>query len=56
MNHQQIYWSHPRKFCRDSHSCHICLNGHSLIWKYGLNRHCQGFCQYTKDTDFIRLD
>ncbi|KAL4668708.1 hypothetical protein H8957_011016 [Semnopithecus entellus] len=56
MGHQQLYWSHPRKFSQGSHSCRICSNRHSLIWKYGLNMCRQCFRQHAKDIGFIRFD
>uniref|UniRef100_A0A5F9D4E7 Small ribosomal subunit protein uS14 n=1 Tax=Oryctolagus cuniculus TaxID=9986 RepID=A0A5F9D4E7_RABIT len=37
MGHQQLYWSHPRKFGQGSRSCRVCSNRHGLIRKYGLN-------------------
>ncbi|XP_072506044.1 small ribosomal subunit protein uS14-like [Notamacropus eugenii] len=48
MGHQQLYWSHPRKFGQGSPSCRVCSNRHGLI------RQC--FRQYTKDIGFIKLD
>ncbi|KAM5335645.1 small ribosomal subunit protein uS14-like [Glossophaga mutica] len=56
MGHQQLYWSHPRKFGQGFHSCHVCSNRHDLIRKYGLNMCRQCFRQYTKDIGFIKLD
>ncbi|KAM7148898.1 small ribosomal subunit protein uS14-like [Molossus nigricans] len=56
MGHQQLYWSHPRKFSQGSRSCCVCSNRYSLIWKYGLNMCRQCFPQYAKDTCFIKLD
>ncbi|XP_036082607.1 40S ribosomal protein S29-like [Rousettus aegyptiacus] len=56
MGHQQLYWSHLRKFSQGSRSCHICSNWHSLIWKYGLYMHGQCFHPYVKDKGFIKLD
>ncbi|XP_032273636.1 40S ribosomal protein S29-like [Phoca vitulina] len=56
MGHQQLYWSHPRKFGQGSRSCHNCSNWHSLIQKYGLNMCHQHFRQYAKDIGFIKLD
>ncbi|XP_044533520.1 40S ribosomal protein S29-like [Gracilinanus agilis] len=52
-SHQQLYWSHPRKF---GQSCHVCSNKHGVILKYSLNmcHHC--FQQYAKDIGFIKLD
>ncbi|XP_036074731.1 40S ribosomal protein S29-like [Rousettus aegyptiacus] len=55
MGHQQMYWSHPRKFGQGSRSCRVCSNPHGLIQKYGLNMCCQCFCQYAKDIGFIKL-
>ncbi|KAM8912187.1 LOW QUALITY PROTEIN: small ribosomal subunit protein uS14-like [Lycaon pictus] len=54
MGHQQLYWSHPRKFGQGSPSCHICSNLRGLI-KSGLNM-SQYFQQYTKDRGFTKLD
>ncbi|XP_036021558.1 40S ribosomal protein S29-like [Mus musculus] len=56
MGHQQLYWSHPRKFSQGSCSSHVCSNHHSLIHKYGLNMSHQCFHQYSKDMGFIKLD
>ncbi|XP_074087836.1 small ribosomal subunit protein uS14-like [Macrotis lagotis] len=56
MGHQQLYWSHPRKFCQGSRSCRVCSNRHGLIRKYGLNMCLQCFQQYAKDIGFIKLD
>ncbi|XP_075852017.1 small ribosomal subunit protein uS14-like [Microcebus murinus] len=61
MDHQQLYWSHLRKFGQSSRSCRICSNCliqklHSLIQKYGLNMCRQCFHQYVKDIHFIKLD
>uniref|UniRef100_A0A4X2KCU7 Small ribosomal subunit protein uS14 n=1 Tax=Vombatus ursinus TaxID=29139 RepID=A0A4X2KCU7_VOMUR len=56
MGHQQLYWSHPRKFGQRSRSCHVCLNQHGLIHKYGLNMCHQCFQQHAKDISFIKLD
>ncbi|KAB0388121.1 hypothetical protein FD755_003077 [Muntiacus reevesi] len=56
MGHQQLYWSHPRKFCQTSRSCRVCSNWHGLIRKYGLNMCRQCFRQYAKDIGFIKHD
>lgn len=45
MGHQQLYWSHKRKFGQGSRSCCVCSNRHGLSQKYGLNMCCQCFCQ-----------
>uniref|UniRef100_A0ACB8FE78 Uncharacterized protein n=1 Tax=Sphaerodactylus townsendi TaxID=933632 RepID=A0ACB8FE78_9SAUR len=56
MGHQQLYWSHPRKFRQGSRSCRVCSNRHGLIRKYGLNMCRQCFRQYAKDIGFLKLD
>ncbi|CAN8215723.1 unnamed protein product [Coccothraustes coccothraustes] len=56
MGHQQLYWSHPRKFGQGSRSCRVCSNRHGLIRKYGLNMCRQCFRQYAKDIGFIKVD
>ncbi|XP_045039955.1 small ribosomal subunit protein uS14-like [Desmodus rotundus] len=56
MSHQQLYWSHPRKFAQRSHSCRIYLNWHGQIRKYSFNMCCQCFHQHTKNIGFIKLD
>ncbi|XP_055112434.1 small ribosomal subunit protein uS14-like [Symphalangus syndactylus] len=56
IGHQQLYWSHPRKFGQGSRSCRVCSNRHDLIRKYGLNMCRQCFRQYAKDIGFIKLD
>ncbi|XP_017362193.1 40S ribosomal protein S29 isoform X1 [Cebus imitator] len=56
MGHQQLYWSHPRKFGQGSRSCRVCSNRHGLIRKYGLNMCRQCFRQYAKDIGFIKTD
>ncbi|XP_039742578.1 40S ribosomal protein S29-like [Pteropus medius] len=56
MGHQQLYWSHLRKYGQGSRSCRVCSNQHDLIRKYILNVCCQCFCQYAKDIGFIKSD
>ncbi|XP_060695299.1 small ribosomal subunit protein uS14-like [Hemiscyllium ocellatum] len=56
MGHQQLYWSHPRKFGQGSCSCCVCANHHGMIGKQGLNICCQCFRQYAKDIGFVKLD
>ncbi|XP_060113408.1 small ribosomal subunit protein uS14-like [Heteronotia binoei] len=56
LGHQQLYWSHLRKFGQGSHSCQVCSNRHGLICKYSLNMLHQCFHQYVKDIGFIKLD
>ncbi|XP_036622597.1 40S ribosomal protein S29-like [Trichosurus vulpecula] len=54
MGHQQLHWSHPRKFGQGTWSCCVGLNQHGLIRKYGLNMCRQCFRQYAKDISFIK--
>ncbi|XP_067273088.1 40S ribosomal protein S29 [Pseudorasbora parva] len=54
MGHQQLYWSHPRKYGQGSRSCRVCSNRHGLIRKYGLNMCRQCFRQYAKDIGFVK--
>ncbi|XP_045048349.1 small ribosomal subunit protein uS14-like [Desmodus rotundus] len=56
MGHQQLYWSHPRKFVQGSRSCRVCSNQHGLIRKDNLSVCPQCSCQYAKDIGFIKLD
>ncbi|XP_036108940.1 40S ribosomal protein S29-like [Molossus molossus] len=56
MGHQQLYWSHPKKFSQGSRSCCVCSNWHGLIRKNGLNGCRQCFCRYAKNIGFIKLD
>ncbi|KAL8168607.1 UNVERIFIED_CONTAM: hypothetical protein K2H54_007815 [Gekko kuhli] len=56
MGHQQLYWSHPRKFGQGSRSCRVCSNRHGLIRKYGLNMCRQCFRQYARDIGFVKMD
>ncbi|CAD7669452.1 unnamed protein product [Nyctereutes procyonoides] len=56
MGHQQLSWSHLRRFGQGSPSCHLCSNQRGLIGKYSLNMGCQCFCLYVRDTDLIKLD
>ncbi|KAM7116502.1 small ribosomal subunit protein uS14-like [Molossus nigricans] len=54
--HQQLYWSHPKKFSQGSPSCCVCSNWHGLIRKNGLNGCRQCFRRYAKNISFIKLD
>ncbi|XP_036690872.1 40S ribosomal protein S29-like [Balaenoptera musculus] len=56
MGHQQLYWSHPRKFGQGSCFCHVCSNQCTLLRKYGLKMCCQCFHRYAKDIGFIKSD
>ncbi|XP_052027601.1 40S ribosomal protein S29-like [Apodemus sylvaticus] len=54
--HHQLSWSHLQKFGQGSCSCHICSNHLGLIGKCMRKMSHQGFCQYSKDIGFIKLD
>ncbi|XP_034856387.1 40S ribosomal protein S29-like [Mirounga leonina] len=56
MGHQQLSWSHQRKFGQGPCSCCVCSNTHHLIRKYRLSMRRQCFHQYAKDIGFIKLD
>uniref|UniRef100_A0A671T2Q8 Small ribosomal subunit protein uS14 n=1 Tax=Sinocyclocheilus anshuiensis TaxID=1608454 RepID=A0A671T2Q8_9TELE len=68
MGHQQLYWSHHRKFsgqkmkmnafltCCLVSSSRVCSNRHGLIRKYGLNMCRQCFRQYAKDIGFVKAN
>ncbi|XP_074806323.1 small ribosomal subunit protein uS14-like [Natator depressus] len=56
VGHQQLYWSHPRKFGQGCSSCCLCSNRHGLICKCRLNMCRQCFRQYAKDIGFVKLD
>eukprot|EP01115_Flamella_aegyptia_P002377 TRINITY_DN136412_c0_g1_i1.p1 TRINITY_DN136412_c0_g1~~TRINITY_DN136412_c0_g1_i1.p1 ORF type:complete len:57 (-),score=0.23 TRINITY_DN136412_c0_g1_i1:195-365(-) len=54
MGHQNIWYSHPRKYGKGSRSCKICANKHGLIRKYSMNICRQCFREYAKDIGFIK--
>ncbi|XP_058555787.1 small ribosomal subunit protein uS14-like [Neofelis nebulosa] len=56
MGHQELYCGHPRKFGLGCHSCPICTNRQSLMWKYCVTMCLQGLLQYGKNMGFIKLD
>ncbi|VDM49034.1 unnamed protein product [Toxocara canis] len=52
MGHQNIWFSHPRKYGPGSRSCRVCSNHHGLIRKYGLNMCRRCFREYSTDIGF----
>ncbi|XP_076329780.1 small ribosomal subunit protein uS14-like [Tachypleus tridentatus] len=56
MGHQNIWYSHPRKFGPGSRYCRVCSNTHGLIRKYGLSICRRCFRQYANDIGFKKLD
>ncbi|KAF8787397.1 40S ribosomal protein S29 like protein [Argiope bruennichi] len=56
MGHQNIWFSHPRKFGPGSRYCRVCANHHGIIRKYGLNMCRRCFRQYAGDIGFKKLD
>ncbi|CAN8006881.1 unnamed protein product [Ixodes pacificus] len=56
MGHENIWYSHPRKYGPGSRYCRVCANHHGLIRKYGLNICRRCFRQYAADIGFKKLD
>ncbi|CAL1272041.1 unnamed protein product [Larinioides sclopetarius] len=56
MGHQNIWFSHPRKFGPGSRYCRVCANHHGIIRKYGLNMCRRCFRQYAPDIGFKKAD
>ncbi|XP_014220172.1 40S ribosomal protein S29 [Trichogramma pretiosum] len=56
MGHENIHYSHPRKYGQGSRSCHACSNRHGIIRKYALNLCRQCFREYAADIGFKKLD
>nr|ABR23446.1 40S ribosomal protein S29 [Ornithodoros parkeri] len=56
MGHENIWYSHPRKYGPGSRYCRVCSNHHGLIRKYGLNICRRCFRQYAGDIGFKKLD
>ncbi|XP_076341530.1 small ribosomal subunit protein uS14 isoform X1 [Tachypleus tridentatus] len=52
MGHQNIWYSHPRKYGPGSRYCRVCSNSHGLIRKYGLSICRRCFRQYANDIGF----
>ncbi|RWS29272.1 hypothetical protein B4U80_06419 [Leptotrombidium deliense] len=56
MGHNNIWYSHPRKFGPGSRNCRVCANHHGIIRKYGLNICRRCFRQYAEPIGFKKLD
>ncbi|CAG9537676.1 unnamed protein product [Cercopithifilaria johnstoni] len=55
MGHQNLWFSHPRKYGPGSRSCRVCSNHHGLIRKYGLNMCRRCFREYASDIGFRKI-
>eukprot|EP00116_Pleurobrachia_bachei_P016104 sb/3476366/ len=55
MGHNDVWYSHPRKYGPGSRTCRVCGNPHGLIRKYGLDMCRQCFQQYSKSIGFQKL-
>ncbi|KAH7975340.1 hypothetical protein HPB52_000601 [Rhipicephalus sanguineus] len=55
MGHENIWYSHPRKYGPGSRYCRVCANHHGLIRKYGLNICRRCFRQYAADIGFKKV-
>ncbi|KAL5256658.1 hypothetical protein ACHWQZ_G011796 [Mnemiopsis leidyi] len=55
MGHDNVWYSHPRKYGPGSRKCRVCSNHHGLIRKYGLDMCRQCFQQYAKNIGFEKL-
>ncbi|KAL4003849.1 Ribosomal protein S14p/S29e family protein [Acanthocheilonema viteae] len=55
MGHQNLWFSHPRKYGPGSRSCRVCSNHHGLIRKYGLNMCRRCFREYASDIGFRKV-
>ncbi|KAM3722820.1 40S ribosomal protein [Dirofilaria immitis] len=56
MGHQNLWFSHPRKYGPGSRACRVCSNHHGLIRKYGLNMCRRCFREYASDIGFRKLN
>ncbi|KAJ3378757.1 40S ribosomal protein S29 [Lobulomyces angularis] len=54
MAHDNVWFSHPRKYGKGAHSCRVCTHPAGLIRKYGLNICRQCFREYSADIGFVK--
>ncbi|KAK9235203.1 ribosomal protein S14 [Lipomyces kononenkoae] len=54
MAHDDVWFSHPRKYGKGSRQCRVCAHQAGLIRKYGLNICRQCFREYSKDIGFVK--
>lgn len=52
MAHENVWFSHPRKYGKGSRQCRICSSHSGLIRKYGLDMCRQCFREKAKDVGF----
>ncbi|CDW56965.1 Foie-gras 1 and Ribosomal S14 domain containing p rotein [Trichuris trichiura] len=55
MGHENINYSHPRKYGPGSRSCRVCANHHGLIRKYNLYMCRRCFREYASDIGFKKV-
>ncbi|KAJ1974001.1 40S ribosomal protein S29 [Dimargaris verticillata] len=56
MAHENVYFSHPRKYGKGSRQCRVCTHRAGLIRKYQLNICRQCFRENAKDIGFKKLN
>ncbi|BAO41916.2 40S ribosomal protein S29 [Kluyveromyces marxianus DMKU3-1042] len=54
MAHENVWYSHPRKFGKGSRQCRISGSHSGLIRKYGLNIDRQSFREKANDIGFYK--
>ncbi|KAK9321188.1 ribosomal protein S14 [Lipomyces orientalis] len=54
MAHDDVWYSHPRKYGKGARQCRVCAHQAGLIRKYGLNICRQCFREYSKDIGFVK--
>ncbi|KAL6594391.1 ribosomal L37ae protein family-domain-containing protein [Neocallimastix sp. 'constans'] len=52
MAHDQVWYSHPRRYGKGSRCCRVTENRAGVIRKYGLNLCRQAFREYAEDIGF----
>ncbi|CAI8058541.1 40S ribosomal protein S29 [Geodia barretti] len=55
MGHQNVWYSHPRKYGPGSRQCRVCANRHGLIRKYGLHMCRQCFRENAAEIGFLKV-
>ena len=55
MAHDNVWFSHPRKYGKGSRQCRVCAHQAGLIRKYDINMCRQCFREYAKDIGFLKV-
>lgn len=55
MAHDNVWFSHPRKYGKGSRQCRVCAHVAGLIRKYDINMCRQCFREYSKDIGFLKV-